>query len=169
MKEQSKFSGTICYISSSPHGEVDGIVLDDGGFIKLPPHSVLEPKKIKVGTQVNGSGERLNLKPNSVYHHVIVRSEDVVLADDQGEHHDKKRLQKVRVSKIVGKLVAIGTKPKGEVDRMILDDGTSVHLSKDFELFADDMLIGRKYEVEGEVRSFENLKFCKAESVSVAT
>jgi hypothetical protein len=83
MKEQSKFSGTIRFVSSSPHGEVEGVVLEDGSFIKLPPHSILEVSQIKVGALVSGSGERLNLEPNAVFHHVLLKTGDLILANDQ--------------------------------------------------------------------------------------
>ncbi len=168
MKEQTKFSGSIQFISSSPHGEVEGIVLDDGSFIKLPPHSVLKPDQIAIGAKVSGTGDRITLRPNPVYHHVILKMGALTLADDQAEKGGPKHRKALeKVSRITGKLVSIGTRPKGEVDRMILDDGTSIHLSKELELFADDMRIGQSYEITGDLRSFDKLTYLKAESVQV--
>ncbi|RYZ90421.1 MAG: hypothetical protein EOP04_03965 [Proteobacteria bacterium] len=166
MKDLTKFSGTIRFISLSPHGEVEGVVLDDSSFVKLPPHSVILPYLISVGSEVSGTGERLTTKPNAVFHHVLLKSGHDVLADDQTFGKKSKHTLPLK-SKLVGKLVSIGIKPKGEVDRLIFDNGISVHLSKELDLSSEDMMIGQTYEVMGEVRSFESLTFCKADSVAL--
>lgn len=178
VKETKEFSGAIQFISLSPHGDTEGIVLDDGSFIKVPPHSLTANGLFKVGDFISGSGEVVNMTPNPVIHHAKVMQGRKVLADDSldKQHRDAMREQHrkdindrnespfIQV-KIKGKVVAVGTKPNHEVDRLIFADGTSVHISKDIEMPTDEIDIGDMFEVTGEARMFDKNRFLKAESV----
>ena len=181
MKEKMKrteFSGAIRFVSISPHGDPEGVVLDNGSFIKMPPHSVKEKGLFKVGAVVSGSGELLTESPNRVFHHAKVEQDKKILADDSMEKperegpkekpkEDKMTRQDAPANqiKMSGKVVAVGTKPKGEVDRMIFDDGTSVHIPKEVELSSKEVKIGDRFEVEGEARLYNKRRFLKAETI----
>jgi hypothetical protein len=175
---QTEFSGTIQYVSCSPHGDPEGIVLDDGTFVKVPPHSLRDKESFRDGIEVTGFGVLLTKEPNRVFHHAKVQIGERILSDDSGlkeerdylkERH-KKELEKRKDSpsekmELKGKIVAVGTKPKGEVDRLILDDGTSVHLPKEVKLDARAVRIGDTFKIVGEARRYKHLRFLKAESV----
>jgi hypothetical protein len=179
MKHAKKeFKGSILYISLSPHGDPEGVVLEDGSFIKAPPHSLVAKELFKVGAMVTGEGELLVESPNRVFHHVVIKSGSKVMSDDSGSKDDREDLKEKHKADLKtrkdakdeplvlkGKLVAIATKPKGEVDRFIFEDGTSVHISKEIELDADDCELGAMFEVKGKARNYGTSRFLKADSV----
>lgn len=47
--QRAEFKGHIEHISVSPHGDPEGIVLEDGTFIKIPPHSLVAKDEIRKG------------------------------------------------------------------------------------------------------------------------
>lgn len=177
-KKRTRFAGSIQLITCSSHGEPEGIVLKDGTFLKIPPHSLQAKDLFKVGAAVKGSGELLTKTPNRVFQHVKLLKGQKVLADDSmkkrarealKEHH-KKELKTMKETpskkvKLAGVIAAIGTKPKGEVDRLVFADGTSVHLKKELELSPRDIHIGESYEVTGKSRKYAGSLFLKAESL----
>ena len=177
-KKTTEFKGTIRFISCSPHGEPEGVVLDDGTFIKVPPHSLLAKDLFVVGGLVSGNGELLTTMPNKVFHRAKIQQGKKLLADDSGKKHEREELKDQHKKdlkhrkdarstnvKISGKVIAVGTKPKGEVDRLIFDDGTSVHIPKDVNLASSEVEIGDLFEVKGVARSFHKLRFLKAETI----
>jgi len=177
-KKRNAFSGIIELISCSPHGEPEGVVLDDGSFVKVPPHSLKAKDLFKIGAAVKGSGELLTEVPNKVFHHVKLLQGQKVLADDSMKKQaretlkdlHKKEMENIKEApskkmKLSGVIAAVGTKPKGEVDRLIFIDGTSVHLKKDIDLSIKDVQIGDIFEVRGKSRRYNESLFFKAESV----
>ena len=182
MKKQTKFNGKIAYISCSPHGDPEGIVLEHGSFIKVPPHSLLKKELFKIDSDVSGAGELVTETPNAVIHHAVVKIGKIAASDDSVPPHKRDELKekhekdlkkrKDAPSKEItlsGVVVALGTKPKGEVDRIILADGTSVHVPKHVELSSEDFEIGATVEIEGEARHYKGMRFLKAKSVSIET
>ncbi len=179
--KRSKFSGTIKYISVSPHGDPEGLVFDDGTFVKTPPHSLLNGELIKVGASVEGEGELIGGESAQVFHHAKVVIGGRRVADDSIDKEKKEALKEQHKkdikardeaplvkANIRGKAVAFGVKPKGEIDRIIMADGTSVHVPKDIEISKDDFSVGDMLDVRGESRSFGDLRFVKADKVQRA-
>lgn len=177
MKHKRKsFSGSIRYISASPHGDPEGIVLDDGAFVKAPPHSLIKRDAFVIGALVSGEGDLIADAPNPVYHHALIRCGDEVLADDSVDHEEREELKakheadlarrrdaKDFVATVQGKVVAVAVKPKGEIDRLVLEDGTSIHVPKHLEI--EDVDLGSAVEIAGKLRVYERLTFMKADSV----
>lgn len=180
MKQKiESFKGKIKLICSSPYGEPEGAVLDDGTFIKIPPHSLIHAERIKIGASVSGEGEIIPSAANPVFHHVRFKVVKDLVANDQGTHHERKMLKekhKKAISKmkelefeemtVRSRVEAIGVKPKGEVDRIILTDGTSVHLPKELHLDSSKIHVGNILNIEGVGKYFKSLKFMKASAVS---
>lgn len=177
-KEPAKFKGPIKYLSFSPHGDPEGFVLANGTFVKVPPHSLLLKDLFKIGATVSGEGELLTEKPNRVVHRAKVHQGKKVMSDDSGTKDHRESLKEIHKKdlkarksapsekiKIKGTVVAVGTKPKGEVDRIIFQDGFSVHVPKEMELSANDIAVGDKFEIKGESRAYGKNCFVKAESV----
>jgi len=179
-KEVSSFEGRIKMISCSPHGDPEGIVLENGAFIKTPPHSLLAKEKFEIGTTIHGEGELIASEPNEVFHHAQVMSGKTMLSDDSIDKDSKEELkekhkaeikkrkdQPGKVLKTSGTIAALASKPKGELDRILLTDGTSIHIPKDLELSAEDFELGAVVEAKGEFRDYGSMKFLKAESVKL--
>jgi len=173
------FRGKIKVISSSPYGEPEGAVLEDGTFIKLPPHSLIRAERIKVGASVSGCGELISSAMNPVFHHVRFKVVKDLVANDQGSFHERRKLKEAHKKalskleniefidmKVKSRVEAIGVKSKGKINRVILVDGTTVHLPKDLYLDSSKIKVGDVLNIEGEGKRFKSLKFLKASSVS---
>lgn len=181
--ENKSFVGKIKMVSSSPQGTPEGVVLDNGAFIKIPPHSILDASKIEIGANISGNGELIATKPNPVFHHVLAKIGSVVVSNDQGSHQDKDELKgkhkkeidlnakphpEYRDVMVSGKVFSLAVKPNGEVDRMMLEDGTAVHLPKELLLDYKKVKLGDTLKIEGEGQTFKNLKFLRAKSITLA-
>jgi len=179
MKHKNEsFQGLVKYISLSPHGDPEGVVLADGTFVKAPPHSLVAKELFKVGTELSGEGHMIGEEPNRVFHHAQIRAGKKVIADDSVADHEREKLKEKHkadlkqredaedeIITLKGTVAAIATKPKGEVDRVILEDGTSIHIPKDVESMRDDWAIGSAVEVKGKARTYGQARFLKAEKI----
>ena len=183
MNETKTFTGKIKMVSSSPHGTPEGVVLDDGAFIKIPPHSILDADKIKTGANISGNGELIASKPNQVFHHVVAKIGNTIVSNDQGTPKEKDALKEKHKEEndlknkahaeykditVNGKVFSLSVKPSGEVDRMMLEDGTAVHLPKELLLDYKKVKLGDTLKIEGQGQTFKDLKFLKARSVTAA-
>jgi hypothetical protein len=179
MKEMKSFAGKIKMVSSSPQGTTEGIVLENGTYIKIPPHSILDSDKIQAGANISGNGEMITEKPNQVFHHVITKIGNRVVSNDQGTPTENDALIKshklnskakgpaeYKNITVSGKVFSLAVKPNGEVDRVMLEDGTAVHLPTELLLDYKTLKLGDTLKVEGEGSNFKNLKFLKAKSIS---
>jgi hypothetical protein len=178
MKMKS-FEGTITQLSLSPHGDPEGVVLDSGAFVKVPPHSLLAKEAFRLGLRISEEGEEISSELNPVFHHAKLKAEGKTLSDDsldkkakedlkEKHHEENKRREKAPGKPVsyMGRLVAVDTKPKGEVDRLIFEDGTSVHIPKEIELWASDLKLGEEIKVKGEGRRYGDSLMIRAEKIS---
>ena len=179
--ETESFKGKIKMVSSSPHGTPEGVVLDNGAFIKIPPHSILDEEKIKTGATISGNGELISTMPNQVFHHVVAKIGNTIVSDDQGTATETEALKKQHKKEIDrkvnnrvdykditlnGKVFSLGLKPNGEVDRMMLEDGTAVHIPRELLLDYKKVKLGDTLKIVGEGQTFKDLKFLKAKSIA---
>ena len=180
-KEMKPFAGKIKMVSSSPRGTAEGVVLDNGTFIKIPPHSILDAEKVKAGANISGHGELIAKIPNEVFHRVIAKIGNTVVSNDQGTPKETDALKKSHKLEleskaeqpaefedvtISGKVFSLAVKPNGEVDRVMLEDGTAVHLPEELLLDYKKLKTGDALKIEGKGTTFKNLKFLKAKSIS---
>lgn len=177
-----KISGLITHVSVSPHGDPEGVVIDGSTFVKIPPHSLIKADLLKVGAMVFVDGELVAEEPNQVVHHSRLLVEKTCAADDSVSKKEREKLKeahKMDLKKrqaikpdskgehveLRGRAVAFGLKPKGELDRIIFDDGTSVHVKDEVEFHAEDIAVGDEFEIQGLRKKFGAQTFIKAEKV----
>jgi len=160
--------GKITQVSVCPHGLMEGFMLGRA-FIKLPPHHDAEAalKRLKVGDSVSVRGEVIATKPNHVLHHVAIRSQGKVVFDhDEVEKHHKPAREPARKTlDLTGKVLAVGTRKHGEIDRVLLTGNVSVHLEEDAEL---DFKVGDTVRVKGKGTKFPRGTFVRAQRLELA-
>jgi hypothetical protein len=161
--------GKITQLSLCPHGLTEGLVVN-GAFVKLPPHHDAEAAlaTLKVGDEVTVVGEVIATRPNHVLHHVSVSRKGAVVFDHEAiEERDRPPREPRRTAlALAGKVVAVGTRKHGEIDRLLLSGNVSVHLEKHAELgFA--VAVGDEIRVEGKGTAFPRGTFVRA-AVAVA-
>lgn len=173
-----KFKGTITQISCSPHGKTEGLFLDDKMFVKIPPHTLQGESSVKIGDEVTGSGDVTSGKNGKTVKHARVFVNGELFADDQMEEEQneemKKRhkkeneslkLGKEKIMNVEGEILAVSTKKHGEIDRVLLEGGISIHVPKELDLHEDHLQIGDYLIVEGEGREFDHNTFIRADFI----
>ena len=124
----AEVEGTVSQYLLNPRGEVDGLLLDDQTIIKFPPHlarELVEVAKPKERVRANGHLEADKLLKG----HVIVNLESAKAIREikptpperAGSHGS---LQPFSIS---GVIRVIKRNPHGEIDGVILADGTLLH------------------------------------------
>ena len=83
--------GTVTEYARNPHGDVDGLILEDGTVVKFPPHQSHELQEIvRVGDEVKIEGRR-HVTPHSEVHlHADVIHANGQLIERDGPKHDPK-------------------------------------------------------------------------------
>jgi hypothetical protein len=139
--------GTVNAMTTAPKGEVDGARLDDGTWVHWPPHLAARFSEIvKSGDRIQATGWFLadpkgdyklevstvtNLTTNATRAN---DAQEPPAPKDKGKKDKKGKGAKGKAAPIVGDIQTVrGTvksftsAPKGEVDGLILSDGTWVH------------------------------------------
>ena len=157
--------GKITQVSVCPHGLMEGFTLG-GAFIKIPPHHDAEAalKRLAVGDAVTVRGEVIATRPNHVLHHVAIRRQGKVVFDhDEIEpHHKPGREPRRTAMDLTGKVLAVGTRKHGEVDRMLLSGNVSVHLEPGDDI---EVKLGDEVRVKGKGTKFRRGMFVRARSI----
>lgn len=176
MKKKFKiFKGTVRQISLSPHGHPEGLFLDNGTFVRIAPHTLLKESDIKVGTHVEGTGElrkskffqtikhaKLFIRGELVANDQIAKKEDRILKARHREINQTIDVSPEKLCQADGTIIALSTKKKGIVDRLLLSGGVSVHVPKSLDVSEEEVHIGDVLHVEGQGRNFGRHTFIKA-------
>ena len=121
-----EFKGKVLQYTLSPRGEVDGLILADGTEVQVPPHlSSALVFSIKPGDEVSIHGLRARAVPMiSAVTVTNIASGAVVGGSAPGGRHmgEGPRME------VTGKVKLVLHTPRGEVNGVLLDDGTSLRL-----------------------------------------
>ncbi len=66
-------------------------MLEDGTFVKVPPHSLVKKESFAVGEEITGEGHLINEEPNRVFHHARVKLGNAIIADDSGPEPEREK------------------------------------------------------------------------------
>jgi hypothetical protein len=142
--------GTVKQYTLTPRGDVDGLILNDGTEVKLPPHLTAQVVfVIHPGDAVSVRGLRARATPlvdaNSVTN--VASGKSVV---DNGPPDGPAR-QRTEQS-LSGKIAALLHGKRGEVNGAVLDDGTQLRLPPpEAERLADWLRPGQTVSVRGDM------------------
>jgi arsenical pump membrane protein len=140
--------GTVQRLFANPHGDVDLLLLSDGSAVRIPPMtSSAVAAKLRVGNTVHIEGDALG----AALHATQVRlSSGEVIATEPGAPPPPPLDALPRVDD-TSTIVRVLTGPRGEVDRIILADGTIAHVPRRLaEQAASNLAVGARLHVEGE-------------------
>ncbi|MFM0238900.1 hypothetical protein [Paraburkholderia phytofirmans] len=123
--------GTVTRFLLNPHGELDGLILDNERQVHFPPHlSKLVAKHVSVGDKVRVRG----VKPRAadIVAAVQLTSATGIVILDEGPHHHGERHEKPHADKrameVTGEVELSLYGPKGELRGALLTDGTSIRM-----------------------------------------
>jgi hypothetical protein len=147
-------TGALKRFVINPHGEVDGFILTDGTLVKFPPHMAVElTAAVKAGDAVSVRGFREfggNVKAVVVTNEVSKRA--VIERPPAPGMKMPKHLRFAMLSRLQasGKIERAMYGKKGEINGVMLDDGTVVRFPKHAAFqFATQLQPGQVIAVEG--------------------
>jgi hypothetical protein len=125
----------------APHGDVIGVLLDNGTVVRVSPRAFREaPAALKAGDALHVEGIPAATPTGTVFERAVVQLDGKVLSDtmkrhghrhhrhhhaegENGKRHEPRaELQPVRAA---GRIAAVVSGPRGHVHAVLLDDGTS--------------------------------------------
>jgi hypothetical protein len=142
-----EFKGKVAQYTLSPRGSVDGLVLDDGTEVQVSPAlSTALVFSVKPGDTVSIRGLKARAIPLVSAVTVTNTASGAVVGGSVDAHHpwDGPRLE------VSGKVKILLHSPRGEVDGVLLEDGTSVRMPPHAaRKFADLLKPGSTIAVRG--------------------
>jgi hypothetical protein len=140
--------GTVERVFVNPHGDVDLIMLSDGGTVRIPPTPSTVAAKLGKGQSVHIEGDAVG----AAVHASLVRlpSGEIVASEPSvpPPPPPPAALPRIEDSSTIVRLLQA---PRGEVDGLILADGAIVRLPRRLaEDVGDAMMVGARVHVEGE-------------------
>ena len=144
--------GTVAQYSLTPRGDVDGVIMQDGTQVHLPPHLGAQlVQAVKPGDSVTIRGLKAQALPlvqalsvtNDASHQTVV---------DQGP--PAMRPQPLPMSfqwlQVQGRVREPLYGPRGDLNGALLDDGTQIHLPPDqAQALGSDLQPGRTLVAQG--------------------
>ncbi|MGL9617058.1 hypothetical protein QRQ56_03575 [Bradyrhizobium sp. U531] len=141
--------GTVKQYTLTPRGDVDGIILTDGTEVKLPPHlSAQTVFSVRPGDQVSVRGLRARAIPliDAASITNVATGKSVV---DNGPPDRRAANDDQTIS---GRIALQLHGKRGEVNGVVLDDGTTLRLPPpEAERMQDQLSQGRNISVRGDV------------------
>jgi hypothetical protein len=140
--------GRVAQYSLTPRGEVDGLILDDGTQIHTPPHLGAQLVfAIKPGDRITVRG--LKARQIALIEAVSVANDAThVSVTDTGPPDPRGAGQRLQAS---GHVKAQLYGPRGDLNGVLLEDGTIIHLPPDeADRLAAELAVGQPLYVTGQ-------------------
>lgn len=147
--------GTVQQYLMNPHGEVDGLLLNDGTQINFPPHmadDLISTVKPDDRVTIQGDRERewvvrADVVTNSRTGRSVVEHAPSWKDRPMALHLRRLSMNAMQAS---GSIAALLYAPRGEVRGFILADGTQVHVPPDVgDSVARVLTVGETVQIEG--------------------
>ncbi len=120
-----EFKGKVTQFTLSPRGDVDGLILDDGTEVQVPPHlSNALVFSVKPGDVVSIRG----LKARSIAMVSAVTVTNVASGAVIGGAQTGGRMEDMAKMDVSGKIKALLHTPRGDVGGVLLEDGTVLRM-----------------------------------------
>ncbi len=170
-------SGTVKQFLINPHGEIDGIIFEDGTEVHFPPHmSPQISKSIAKGQKVTVKGVRPR-SADVIAGVSIQSSQGKPIVDDgppkekpgkhKGRHASK---SKIKSAEVIGVVQRPLHGPKGEVRGVLLTNGETVRFPKhEAKRLASLTAKGAKFAARGEVIITPFATVIKAEEIGASS
>ena len=126
-------SGAVTQVLLTPHGDPDGLILRDGTLVRFPPHTVLEPSALRIGSEVHAEGEAAMSPSGITLFDSTVEAANRRIVDAEAEPspgtrppppHERPALVPLSVA---GKVRVLLSNREGVIDGFVLEDGSVVH------------------------------------------
>jgi len=157
--------GEVACILLNPHGDLDGFLLKDSTLIRVRPTAPIP--QLVAGSRVRADGEG-----NSWF----VRADKVTLTSTGAVLDLSTPPRAVRVARVLTMLddssivLQLVNTPEGEIDTLVLQDGSIVKLPPKLRDEAGDTIkVGTKLTLRGEGGTYGTVKAFRADRVQLAS
>jgi hypothetical protein len=171
--EPTPFKGKVQHLSYNAEGKLAGVVLEDRTFIKFHAetlaNSLAGAGSLKIGTEIEGTGQLTLTSPNKVFERVEIHQGAKKIIDDNiilAGTPNPGPTNKFKWMKVSSPLIAVSTRLNGQIDQLLLGDGTTVGLAKDAVLEPRRLHAGGTITVTGVGASFPEAKYVLAMTLS---
>lgn len=177
---ETSFDGTFAQYILSPHGDVDGIMLQDGTVARFPPHAYTgQANALAKGDKVHIEGEVTNGPSGRVVGHPLVKKGDVVLVardapppspgapPPNGEPRPPGPREELALISGTGTIQSFSSDPRGNIDGVILSDGTVAHTGRKAHLDTLGLKVGDNVTVTGRGGAYPQGKALHIESIKL--
>ena len=143
--------GTVARLLPTPMGEVDGLLLTDGRLVRFPPHlSAALMSAIGQGDAIAIDGMAEGVGGTIRAWRITNRTTGRSVTDSAPPSPPAPRAWAVRDMQVNGVVQRTLSGPRGEVNGVILDNGTVVRFPPPVgEAFADLLVLGRTLTAQG--------------------
>jgi hypothetical protein len=147
-------SGRVDHLVVGPAGRVDGLLLQDHTFARFRPDALADPSVMRFGDKVLVRGILILTKPNRVLDRVKIIIEKTVVLNDSVPAPLAPATSFTPEAKYSslddsGRLFAVGARPSGEVDRLILQNGTVIYVPSGGFVDAGQFQLGQPISAHG--------------------
>lgn len=142
-------SGTLRQYTLTPRGDVDGLVLEDGTEVKLPPHlSAQIVFAVRPGDRISVRGLKARALPLIAASQVRNAATGATVTDEGGPREWRDRPESI----VSGRVALALHGPRGETNGLLLDNGMTVRMPPhEAERWADLIRQGQEVSVRGTV------------------
>jgi hypothetical protein len=159
--------GRIDELTYGPDGRPDGIVLKDHTVAIFRPELFTEVERPNKGDMISLSGIQTRSSPNRVFEKIVLRKGTHVIVDDSQSSPIPPpvipaQIVNFRATDRSSDLFAVGTRPDGQIDRLILKDGTTIQIPGNAYVDPAGLRLGEKISVHGAGLSFGDGRFIRA-------
>lgn len=131
-----QINGVVSQYLMNPNGEVDGLLLSDNTQIKFPPHMSADlTRVVKPNDQITGIGERENAQAFRAFTITSATNGQSVVESRPSQFPPRMPPDLRGISltplNVSGKIKSLLHAPRGEIDGVVLEDGTILHMQPD--------------------------------------
>ena len=150
-----QINGVVSQYLMNPNGEVDGLLLSDNRQINFPPHMSADlTRLVKPNDRITASGERESAQAFHAFTITNAASAQTVVESRPSQFPPRLppdlRGMNLALLNASGRIKALLHAPHGEIDGVVLEDGTVLHVRPDASgQFASSLAIGQTVSAQG--------------------
>ena len=161
--------GKVDRLVYGPGGRADGMILQDHTYVKFRSQVLTDPSQFRSGDPVAVRGVAVLLTPNRVMDQVAIWKLGHLTLDDSNAPIVR-RPTSVPITEFkslsdASKLLSVSVNAEGDVDRLVLTDGTVVQIPEGGYIDPTHLQLGQPISVDGVGVPLSNQKYIEAMNV----
>ena len=161
--------GKVDRLVHGPGGRVDGIILQDHTYLKFRSQTLTDPTQFRYDDPVAVRGVQVLTTPNRVMDQVAIWKQGHLVLNDSSAPMVRRPadvpITEFKSLSDSSKLLAVSVRADGDVDRLMLTDGTVAQIPEGGYVNPSQLQLGQPMSVEGVGVPLSNPKYIEAMNV----